>query len=164
MASNLALLLEQIIASPLKAIVDAQSESANATVDFLLSLMDMDGERTIPKSVQVVYNQTYLDPESGELKQEAQKLSIPLVTLVPIPYISVDEADIEFKAKIVAAKPVAGRKAVPLYAVYASKQTSKVDVSGDLHIRIKAKRADVPEGIARMITALSNSLNITGEE
>ncbi len=156
--SNVALLLEQIIASPLRAIVDAQSESAKATVDFITSLMKREGETLTPESVELKYAQIVQDAGTGELKPEEQKLDIPLVTLVPIPYISVDEAEIEFDAKIVAARPERGVRTVPIYATYASK--TKVDFSGEMHIKIKAKRADVPEGIAKMITALGASLKM----
>ena len=161
--SNVALLLEQIIASPLRALVDAQSESARATVDFIMSLMKKEEKRVVPEAVELSYVQIIQDAETGELKPEEHRLSIPLVTLVPIPYISVDEAEIEFDAKIIATKPRSERvKAVPLYAVYASK-AARVDFSGEMHIKIKAKRVDVPEGVARMITALSTSLTAGGK-
>nr|WP_230972451.1 DUF2589 domain-containing protein [Archaeoglobus neptunius] len=164
LSANFALLLEQIIASPLKAVVDAQSESAKATVNFLFSLMEEDGEKVVPKSVVVAYQQAFLDPDSGKVKQVEQRIGVPLVTLVPIPYISVDEAEIEFDAKVVAAGPSAEKGAVPIYAVYAGRLTSRVDVSGELHLKIKARRSDIPEGIARMITVLANSQNISAEE
>ncbi len=160
--SNVALLLEQIIASPLRAIVDAQSESAKATVEFIMGLMKEEGEKLVPESVGLKYVRIIQDAETGEFKPEEQGLDIPLVTLVPIPYISVDEAEIEFDAKIVAAKPKnEGVKAVPLYAAYASK-AARMGLSGEIHIKIKARRVDVPEGIARMITALSSSLTAGG--
>ncbi|RUM35003.1 MAG: hypothetical protein DSY33_00690 [Archaeoglobus sp.] len=155
--SNVALLLEQIIASPLRAIVDAQSESARATVEFITSLMKKEGGRLVPESVEIKYTQVIQDVETGELKPEEQKMDVPLITLVPIPYISVDEAEVEFDAKIIAANIERRVKAVPIYATYAGKE--RTDLSGNIHIKIKAKRVDVPEGVARMITTLSNSLS-----
>ncbi len=163
MASNIALLLEQIIASPLKAVIDAQEESARATMEFIAGMMDRKNGKLVPRSMEVSYSQAYVDADSGDLREEKQTLSVPLVTLVPIPYISVDEVEIDFDAKIVAAKPKKEIKAVSLYAVYAS-STSSLDLSGEMHVKIKAKRADIPEGVAKLITTLSNSLSIAGEE
>ena len=164
MAGNIALLLEQIIASPLKAVIDAQEESARATMEFIAGMMDRKNGKLVPRSMEVSYSQAYVDADSGDLREEKQTLSVPLVTLVPIPYISVDEVEIDFDAKIVAAKPKKEIKAVSLYAVYASRSTSSLDLSGEMHVKIKAKRADIPEGVAKLITTLSNSLSIAGEE
>ncbi|NOY12063.1 MAG: DUF2589 domain-containing protein, partial [Archaeoglobi archaeon] len=72
------------------------------------------------------------------------------------------EVEIEFDAKIVAVRPE--KKVVQLYAIYAPRSSSRVDLSGEMHVKIKARRADVPEGIARMLTALANSLGVKGEK
>ncbi|NOY11504.1 MAG: DUF2589 domain-containing protein, partial [Archaeoglobi archaeon] len=114
MSSNLAVLLQQIISSPLRAVIDAQEESAKATLDFIASTMEKKAGKLVPKAVNVGYTQAYIDPDTGELKTEDLTLSVPLVTMVPIPYISVDEVEIEFDAKIVAVRPE--KKVVQLYA------------------------------------------------
>ncbi|AAB90816.1 DUF2589 domain-containing protein [Archaeoglobus fulgidus] len=59
---NVALLLDQIIATPLRSMVEAQQESANATVEFLTSLIDENGK---PKGIELAYEQTVFDPERG---------------------------------------------------------------------------------------------------
>ncbi|RLI78098.1 hypothetical protein DRP05_08345 [Archaeoglobales archaeon] len=161
--SGVALLLEQIIATPLRAIIDAQTESAKATVDFLMSLMKKEGDETVPETIIIQYEQLIQNVETRKLEREKQKLIIPLLTLVPIPYMSIDEAEIEFDTKIVATKPTEG-EAVPIYAVYTRKATPGVDFRGELHIKITARRTDIPEGMAKMITALSNPLVTTGEK
>ncbi|AIG97234.1 MULTISPECIES: DUF2589 domain-containing protein [Archaeoglobus] len=153
---NVALLLDQIIATPLRSMVEAQQESANATVEFLTSLIDENGK---PKGIELAYEQTVFDPERGAVS-EKNRVKIPLLTLVPVPYLSIDEAEIDFSAKIVATSKQQKGKFVPLYAVYAPKAETKTDLNGELNIKIKVKRTEIPEGIARMITVLSNSITV----
>jgi len=47
---------------------------------------------------------------------EKNRVKIPLLTLVPVPYLSIDEAEIDFSAKIVATSKQQKGKFVPLYA------------------------------------------------
>ncbi|MEM0202415.1 MAG: DUF2589 domain-containing protein [Archaeoglobaceae archaeon] len=153
-----ALLLEQIISAPLTAIVHAQRDTAKATLDFLLSQLvekeEAGKKKRVPLSVEFSYTQVLQDPETGKLQTLPMKMSIPILTLVPLPYISVDEAEIEFKAKVVAFRE--GK----FFAVY----QASADISAELNVKIRAKRVDVPEGMARAITALSNSIPVMKDE
>ncbi len=168
MPETTALLLEQIISAPLIAIVHAQKESAVSTLQFLISQMEEREEagkkKKIPLMLDFSYTQILQDPESGKIEAVPMKMSIPIVTLVPIPYISIDEAELEFKAKIVTSKvrEDKGLKSVSLYAIYGAKED--FDLSGELRVKIKAKRTDIPEGLARMVTALSNSIPVVRDE
>lgn len=163
-----ALLLEQIVSAPLTAIIQAQKESAIATLQFLLSQMEEREEagkrKKVPITLDFNYNQVLQDPDTGKVEAVPLKMSVPVLTLVPIPYISIEEAEIEFKAKIVASKirEEKGLKFVSLYAVYGSK--GNVELGGELNVKIKAKRVDIPEGVAKMITALSNSIPVMRDE
>ncbi|MEM2191515.1 MAG: DUF2589 domain-containing protein [Archaeoglobaceae archaeon] len=172
------LYLEQIISAPLTAIIQAQKESAIATLQFLLSQMEEREEagrrKKVPVTLEFSYTQTVQNPDTGQIEAIPLKMSIPVLTLVPIPFISIEEAELDFKAKIVATKfkeekeiklPALFKEKLPLptlYAVYGSKANS--DLTGELNIKIKAKRIDVPEGMAKMLTALSNSIPVTKDE
>ncbi|MFN3383277.1 MAG: DUF2589 domain-containing protein [Archaeoglobaceae archaeon] len=157
--AQVALFLEQLISAPLTAIVHAQKDSAKATLDFLLSHLvekeEAGKKKKVPLSVEFSYTQALQDPETGKIQILPMKISIPVLTLVPLPYISVDEAEIEFKAKIVAFKE--GK----FFAVYSH---ASADLSAELNVKIRAKRLEVPEGIAKTITALSNSIPVTKDE
>lgn len=164
------LYLEQIISAPLIAIIKAQRESAIATLQFLLSQMEEKEEagkrKKVPVALEFSFTQTVQNPDTGQMEAMPMNMSIPVVTLVPIPYISVEEAELEFKAKIVATKLKEEKEvklALPvLYAVYGSKANS--DLTGEMNVKIKAKRIDVPEGMAKMLTTLSNSIPVTKDE
>ncbi|MCS7130292.1 MAG: DUF2589 domain-containing protein [Archaeoglobaceae archaeon] len=161
---DIPLRLEQMISAPLTAIIQAQKESATATLQFLLSQLEEKEEagkrKKFPTALEFSYSQILQDPETGKIEPIPMKISIPILTLIPIPYISIDEAEIDFKAKIVATKQ---EKQLPvLYAVYGSKVS--VDLTAELNVKIKAKRADLPEGVAKMITTLSNSIPVSKDE
>ncbi|GIU70953.1 MAG: alpha-amylase [Candidatus Nitrosocaldaceae archaeon] len=148
-------MLEELIAAPLKALVDAQRESADATRTFLLSLMKEKDGKNIPDMLNIVYEQTLQNPETGELEPQEQSLSIPILSLIPIPYISIDESEIEFDAKIITSKKDKFERTT-LYAAYASKGRSSIDITSEMHVKIKAKRSEIPEGLAKILTILSN--------
>jgi hypothetical protein len=160
-------MLEHIISAPLRAIIEAQYESAISTIDFLIQLTSDRNGKKIPETIDIAYEQTVHDPDTGELRTETHVMKVPLVTLVPIPYISIEESEIEFDVKILAPKVEKSERLpqgkVRLYAVYAEKQRSATNLSGEMHIKIKAKRSDIPEGLARMLTALNNSVSVVKE-
>ena len=80
--------LNNLIASPLNACVHAQAEAAHTTMNFINSfgLADVNGENK--EAVYVTF--TY--------EREGQKvlLKVPILTIVPIPYIAIDTLDINF--------------------------------------------------------------------
>lgn len=157
MTDNIALMLEELIAAPLRALVDAQAASAEATRNFLLSLMEEKDGKNIPETLKIIYEQTLQNPETGVLEDSKQSLTIPMLSLIPIPYISIDESEIEFDAKIITSKSNEPKlKRAVIYASYASKAKSNVDLTSEMHVKIKAKRSDIPEGLAKMLTILSN--------
>ena len=84
-----------IIGGPLVAAVEAQAKAARSTVDFIQSVAYKpvsDGTATDRElqTVEFVY-------QSGDTNT---KLSVPLLTIVPIPYIRIDDMTIQFKANI----------------------------------------------------------------
>lgn len=150
----MALMLEELIAAPLRALVDGQVASADATINFLLSLTKEEDNKRIPETLMITYEQVLQDPETGKLEPQKQTLAIPILSLIPLPYISIDESEIEFDAKIVTTKKDEASKRSIIYAIYASK--SNTDVTSEMHVKIKAKRSEIPEGLAKMLTILSN--------
>ena len=82
----------QIIGGPLSACVDAQREAALTTVSFINDIgltTDKDGNK---EAVYVKFQYR----RNGK----TTVLSIPLLTLVPIPYLAIRDINISFKANI----------------------------------------------------------------
>jgi hypothetical protein len=92
-----------MIGGPLNAVIKAQAQSAITSVDFIKSVgFDKDG-----KVEQVAFEYMKTVPEkdaqgklTGNYKDVKQKLSVPLLTMLPIPFIRVEETTIDFNAKI----------------------------------------------------------------
>lgn len=86
-----------IIGGPLVAAVEAQAKAARSTVDFIQSVAykpladgaQPNAEREI-QTVEFVY----------ERDSKNVKLSVPLLVIVPIPYIRIDDMTVQFKANI----------------------------------------------------------------
>lgn len=82
---------DSLIAAPLNACVNAQAEAAQTTINFIESvgLNDVDGQK---EAVYVYFNFI----QGGR----RVTISVPLLTMVPIPYIAINTIDINFKAKV----------------------------------------------------------------
>jgi hypothetical protein len=88
--------LGSIIGGALNAIVEAQSQAANTTVQFIESVgfETKNGVKT-PVYVSFDYSQ-----DISEGKKQKGTMQVPLLTMVPIPFIRIDDADINFNVKV----------------------------------------------------------------
>lgn len=83
---------ENIIGGPLSACIKAQAEAAVSTVNFIESVGLTKGDGDKKEAVYVFF--TYV--------QNGRKVnvSVPLLTIVPIPYIAINNISIDFKVAI----------------------------------------------------------------
>ncbi len=171
----------QIIGSPLKAAIEAQAMAAETTWKFIQTVglnTDKDGNKT-------AVNVSFDFLQNGRMA----RLNVPLLTIVPIPYIAINSIDIAFKAKINAessthteASESSEMKAggsfsasvgfgpfsakLEASASYSSKkdskatQDSKYSVEYTLDIAVKAGQESMPAGLARVLDILNNSLSV----
>lgn len=141
-----------------------------------------------------------IDPETGEKKTvnvsfqfikdgRVAQLNVPLLTIVPIPYIAIQTIDISFKANINASASnskvenessttdtgTTGSTSLNLglfkvnadfHANYSSKkdstatQDSKYSVEYTMDIAVKAGQDSMPAGLAKVLELLGNSLDV----
>ncbi|MDJ0599818.1 MAG: DUF2589 domain-containing protein [Crocosphaera sp.] len=170
-----------LIGGPLGAAVDAQAQSAKTTIDFIQNV-GMTGSADNRKAIQVEFVY-YADGREA-------KLIVPLLTILPIPYLSVDSVDINFKASINASSSTyqentteeetkaAGSADVtfgwgPVSATahfeasYSSKkdskatQESKYSVEYTMDVHIHAGQEDMPAGLAKVLNILGDSITPT---
>ncbi|MCF0166133.1 MAG: DUF2589 domain-containing protein [Bacteroidales bacterium] len=89
---------DNLIGSPLNACIKAQAQAAETTVSFIQEVglkakKDSDGEDTDDReAVYVTFSYT--------VKGQEVKLSVPLLTIIPIPYIAIEYVDIKFLCKV----------------------------------------------------------------
>ncbi len=86
-----------IIGAPLKACIEAQAMAAQTSWQFIQEVgLNTDPETGKKEAVNVTFE--FL--QNGRMAQ----LNVPLLTIVPIPYIAIHDIDINFKANISASK------------------------------------------------------------
>lgn len=175
--NNRALTFEEMIGAPLAAMVRAQSHSAKATYDFLMQMTEPDRQdpavRNL-KKVRMTYDQ--LRQARGGRSVESQTLNIPLITLVPVPYLSINEAEIHFNASIVHHEEESAEekddksgesephrhlfaKKVQLHAAYASAGKESEDDVSDIDVTIKIKQT-MPVGLEKYLGIVGNSITV----
>lgn len=171
----------QIIGSPLKAAIEAQTMAAQTTWKFIQEV----GLNTDENGQKTAVNVSFDFLQNGRMA----RLNVPLLTIVPIPYIAINTIDIAFKAKInaessthteasdseetkaggsLSAKIGWGPFSAKLEAnaSYSSKkdskatQDSKYSVEYTLDITVKAGQDSMPAGLARVLDILNNSLSV----
>lgn len=172
-----------IIGGPLGACIDAQAMAAKTTWDFIQNVgLTVDPETGEKKAVNVSFSFI----QNGRNVQ----LNVPLLTIVPIPYIAIHTIDINFKASISAssssvsessssssldagAEVNAGLKIGPFHmdakfnANYSSKKDSKAteeskySVEYTMDVAVKAGQDSMPAGLAKVLELLGNALDVS---
>jgi hypothetical protein len=175
-----------MIGGPLKACIEAQAMAAQTSWQFIQEV----GLNTDPNTgKKEAVNISFLFMQNGRMVQ----LNVPLLTIVPIPYIAIHDVDINFKANISAssssvseqssssaldagAEITAGLKIGPFHmdakmnANYSSKkdskatQDSKYSVEYTMDVAVKAGQDSMPAGLAKVLELLGNSLDVSDPE
>lgn len=83
---------DNLIAAPLNACVNAQAEAAQSTINFIQNVGLNEDENGNKEAVYVFFNFI----QGGR----RVTISVPLLTMVPIPYIAINTIDINFKATV----------------------------------------------------------------
>lgn len=172
-----------MIGGPLKACIEAQAMAAKTSWEFIQEVgLNTDPETGEKKAVNVSFSFI----QNG---REVQ-LNVPLLTIVPIPYIAIHSVDINFKANISAASSsvnetsssssldagaevTAGLKIGPFHmdaklnANYSSKkdsratEESKYSVEYTMDVAVKAGQDSMLAGLAKVLELLGNSLDVS---
>lgn len=172
-----------IIGAPLKACIEAQAMAAQTSWKFIQEVGLQNNPETGEKEI---VNVSFLFEKQGQVSQ----ISIPLLTIIPIPYIAVEKMDISFKANIMASKTVEerqehtsegstnltahGKFGLGLFSLdtqfeanYSSKKDSKAtresrySVEYTMDVAIKAAQDDMPAGLAKLLEVLNKSFDVT---
>lgn len=175
-----------IIGGPLKACIEAQAMAAQTSWQFIQEV----GLNTDPNTGQKeAVNVSFQFMQNGHMVQ----LNVPLLTIVPIPYIAIHDIDINFKANIsassssvseqssssaldVGAEASIGAKWGPFHmdakmnASYSSKkdskatQESKYSVEYTMDVAVKAGQDSRPAGLAKVLELLGSALDVSDPE
>lgn len=164
--------IDVLIARPLDAAVRAQAFAAETTVRFVEEV-GLDEEGNV-RMTTMRFSYTYVTDE-GEEEEVEREISVPFLTMVPIPYIRISEVDIDlsFRIRNIVVDRIErslyfsrGREfkwkafKVSVNASYSSKRTtkSKIDRSAEVDIRVKAVQDEMPEGLRILLNILNEGL------
>ncbi len=179
---------QSMIGGPLSAVVRAQAESAVTSVDFIKAVgfnTDDSGNVTDPVMVTFAYDKPV--EETGQdgnttIVPKKFELTVPFLTMLPIPFIRVEETTIDFNAKITSvqetsttsshglntelkAKAGWGWGSASLKVNYSYKRSttsnSKVERTYSLAVHVRAVQDELPAGTERLLGILENVIQET---
>ena len=170
-----------IIGGPLKACIEAQAMAAQTSWNFIKEV----GLNTNPETGEkTAINVAFQFLKDGRMSQ----LNVPLLTIVPIPYIAITDIDIAFKANISASSSSVSETSssedlnvganvkasfgkgpfkieASINANYSSKKDSKAtqdsrySVEYTMDVAVKAGQDSMPAGMAKVLEILNSSLS-----
>ena len=169
-----------IIGGPLKACIEAQAQAALTTYKFIKEVGLSEDEKGNKSLVYVTFTYRRNGRECT--------VNVPLLTIVPIPYIAIRDIDIAFKAKISASSSASDTKktstalniesntkveynswvvnaSTELNVGYSSKKDSsatrdsKYSVEYTMDVAVKAGQDDMPAGMAKILEMLNESVD-----
>ncbi len=161
-----ALPLENIIAAPLLGVIKAQAAAASATKQFIESMIQDKKPVTVDLNLKVTQNNS-----SKEVS-----INAPLLSLIPVPHIRIDSFTTHFRYEISQVTKATEEFGYdvnlsgdiiknPIFNLSLkgnvsgrSAEESVMNRSGMLEITIHASEAPIPEGLARLLSALSKAL------
>lgn len=151
----------RILGAPLSACVNAQEEAAQATLQYLN---------------EVVFTQTGDDDSSlepvtvsfyFESAGQVHRIVMPLLLIVPVPYLQIDRVDLTFQATVTESRMNHDTRMLSLKAKYSAPGDS-AEVSKEtkaeymnkrcIDINLSVTSADMPMGISKLLEIFNNQL------
>lgn len=91
--------IDQLICAPIVAVAEGQAELCRVYLNNLFSLAFKDKEHTKINSIDFQLQRMIIG-ESGEAKTQDLKVTAPLLSLVPVPAFTMEEATVRFTMEI----------------------------------------------------------------
>ena len=176
---------QSMIGGPLLAVIKAQAQAAQTSVDFIKSVGFNAPDAENPgQPTMVTFSYDKIIESKGADGKIIQtptpfKLTVPILTMLPIPYIRVEEVTIDFNAKInsvaettstqsselaasLAVKGGWGPVSAELKCSYSNKKTSsateKIERTYSLAIHVRAVQDELPAGMEKLLGILENNI------
>lgn len=169
-----------LIGGPMIAAVEAQAKAAGTSYDFIRSVGFKDDGTLI--SVPLKFNRRTTN-DDGEVETTTIDIEVPLLTLLPIPYLRIDTMTIDFTANLSDSSSAedtskdernasvgveAGARylfaSAKLSASYSSKKeststkNSRYSVEYNMNVNVQAVQDDMPAGMAKVLNLLLENI------
>lgn len=172
---EMALPMEQIIGGPLQAVIKAQSMAASTTANFIKQVgLSTSGTSSVARTVDFSFDRKKVQ-DDGSTSNETVNLSVPLLTIIPVPYIRVQEALIDFQCTVSSSTIDTSKSSFGLdvsasggffgcdFSVNASYSTesthqSEVTRTATLKVQVKAVQDQMPAGLSKVLDILQTAI------
>lgn len=161
--------MDQLIGAPLRAAADASTQLANSTADFINSV-GFDEKGNV-RNVIFGYQQRSVN-EDGTSNLDEMKVHVPLLAIVPIPNLQVDEVNILFDMEVKQSEKSESAKDLSASLSGSAKlgfikvnvsgsvsahqsNTRSTDNSAKYHVDVRATNHGTPEGLARVLDMMA---------
>lgn len=165
--------MDQIIALPLQALIRGQFLASQESLAFMEQVgltAEKGGGPLLVNTIRLRFDRSIerlvKDPQTNELKPVFEKqpldLDIPLISLFPIPFVQVQEAQVNFNLDIIEEKKDDSRKVMGTAAPSTASTLAMIKPSNlpsTMTIHMKIQREPVPEGLARYLDMLSGQIS-----
>jgi len=182
---------ESLIGGPLVAIVHAQAQAALATANFIkqVGFKPPTGTQTAteqttgePATVTFTYKKMVPKADGSGEEEKTATLTVPFLAMLPIPYLRVEEANVDFLAKInsvqfrqvdtnlevkgeLEAKAgwLWGSARLKVTTTYQrqTKEGSTVTRDYSMGVKVKAVQEEMPGGLAKLLSILESLIKET---
>ncbi|WP_237058430.1 DUF2589 domain-containing protein [Microbulbifer sediminum] len=159
----------QLVGAQVSALVEAELEAAQSTSDFI-EAVGFDRKDDGSLSLRMVTFDMERRDSDGQVRTHS--ISIPALTLVPLPLLTVDTATIEFAAKVdqvtkVESKVESGSSSSGLPRLFSKKRrlstrlarsNGKQTLEADMKVNVKLAQSALPLGIERLLNSADLSV------
>ena len=161
--------MDQLIGGPLSAASDASTQLANSTADFINRVgFDSDGK---VRTVAFAYQKRSMN-DDGTSNLDEMKVDVPMLAIVPIPNLQIDEVNILFDMEVKQSEKsesatdlnasLTGTMNLGIVKVSVSgsvsshsSNTRSSDNSAKYHVDVRATNHGMPEGLARVLDMMA---------
>ena len=161
--------MKDLIGSPLAAAADASINLANSTADFINRVgFDKNGN---VRNVGFKYGKMSKN-DDGTLNADVMMVDVPMLAIVPIPNLQVDEVNVLFDMEVKQSEKsesaldvsaaASGKVGLGLFSLTVSgsvsvhqNNTRSSDNSAKYHVDVRAANHGIPEGLARVLDMMA---------
>lgn len=161
--------MDQLIGGPLSAAADASTQLANSTANFINRVgFDSNGKA---RTVAFAYQKRSMN-EDGTSNLDEMKVAVPMLAIVPIPNLQIDEVNILFDMEVKQSEKsesstdlsasMSGSARLGIIKINVSgsvsshsSNTRSSDNSAKYHVDVRATNHGMPEGLARVLDMMA---------
>ncbi len=154
----------QLIGAPLIALIQGQTQAAQATAEFIerIGMQQTEGGSSVLRTLSFGYSKP---DETGEMRN--YKLQIPLLALVPIPALQIKDSQIDFAVKIndmqmsSVQTPLStddddpggwlAKDQLQFRTSFAEKSSSQTNSNVQMNMKISIEQAQTPVGVSELL-------------